>query len=128
MGQDFEAGEVDQSIVEDSGNINGSEGEEMKSVEVKIEKFKVCDEGTTDHVPCLDNAEEIEKWNRSDRGEKYERHCPKEGKRLDCLVPRPSEYQIPVPWPKSRDEVLGNHPLIQVPPFSLHCDLVPYQM
>lgn len=106
MAEDFDAGEIDQTIMEELGDINGSNREEMKSVEVKIERFKFCDESMRDYVPCLDNVEEIKKWNQSDRGEKYERHCPREGKRLDCLVPRPVGYQIPIPWPKSRDEVL----------------------
>ncbi|KAK4802922.1 hypothetical protein SAY86_001125 [Trapa natans] len=104
ISNDFEVGEIDQSVLEDLGNINGGKTEETKSVEVKIERFKFCDESLRDYVPCLDNVEEIKKWNQSERGEKYERHCPKEGVKLDCLVPRPVGYQIPIPWPKSRDE------------------------
>ncbi|OWM85128.1 probable methyltransferase PMT10 isoform X2 [Punica granatum] len=104
MAEDFEAGEIDQTIVDDFAN-NGSKVEETRSVRAEIERFEVCDDSMRDYVPCLDNAEEIKKWNRSERGEKYERHCPDKGKGLDCLVPWPVGYKIPIPWPKSRDEV-----------------------
>jgi hypothetical protein len=33
-----------------------------------------------------------------------ERHCPPRTERLQCLIPPPSGYRTPIPWPKSRDE------------------------
>lgn len=38
---------------------------------------------------------------------RFERHCLPAAMRTDCLVPVPKEYQKPMPWPQSRDEV-GN--------------------
>ncbi|KAK6938352.1 putative S-adenosyl-L-methionine-dependent methyltransferase [Dillenia turbinata] len=61
------------------------------------------------YVPCLDNAEGIGKLNSTENGENYERHCPEANKGLDCVIPRPEGYKIPIPWPQSQDEVwLGN--------------------
>lgn len=71
-----------------------------------VEKYKICDMSMVDYIPCLDNVEEIVKFNVSLRGEKYERHCPQQGKGLNCIVPRPNGYKRPILWPKSRDEVL----------------------
>lgn len=107
MSDEFKVGEVDYSLVEDVGNASSEvDGEsERKEVRVKVQKFERCDESMRDYIPCLDNVEEIKKLNSTERGEKYERHCPGEGRGLDCLVPAPKGYQSPIPWPKSRDEV-----------------------
>jgi hypothetical protein len=51
-------------------------------------------------------VEEILKFSGSERGEKYERHCPQQGKGLNCIVPRPKGYKKHILWPQSRDEVL----------------------
>lgn len=108
MSDDFKIGEFDASFIQDLGNL--SEIQEMKEgesdVRVRVERYKVCEPSMTDYIPCLDNKEAIKRLNSSERGEKYERHCPKEGKGLNCLVPMPKGYKSPVPWPKSRDEVL----------------------
>ncbi|KAJ1260505.1 hypothetical protein BS78_10G237200 [Paspalum vaginatum] len=37
--------------------------------------------------------------------EHYERHCPPPPRRLNCLIPPPIGYQVPIRWPRSRDEV-----------------------
>ncbi|KAK7275597.1 hypothetical protein RIF29_16716 [Crotalaria pallida] len=114
MTNDFTIGDLDSDFVNDFANwsesrrVKGSESEsERESVtttgRVKVKRFNKCDKGTVDYVPCLDNAEAMEKLNGSERGEKYERHCPVEG--LNCLVPMPKGYRTPIPWPKSRDEV-----------------------
>ncbi|XP_027329292.1 probable methyltransferase PMT10 isoform X2 [Abrus precatorius] len=108
MTEDFRIGDLDPNFVE--GSLNGSSDDwrgekEEGGVRVKMKKFKVCDVRMVDYVPCLDNVEAIEKLNGSDRGEKYERHCPEEGKGLNCLVPPPQGYRRPILWPKSRDEV-----------------------
>ncbi|CBI18957.3 unnamed protein product, partial [Vitis vinifera] len=58
-----------------------------------------------DYIPCLDNVKEIARLNSTEKGEKYERHCPGKGEGLDCLVPMPQGYKPRIPWPASRDEV-----------------------
>ncbi|KAK9270383.1 hypothetical protein L1049_025962 [Liquidambar formosana] len=107
MSEKFEVGEVDYSLVEGDGNASGKvEKESEKSgVRVRVKKYEVCDESMRDYIPCLDNVEEIKRLNSTERGEKYERHCPGKGRGLDCLVPVPKGYQSPIPWPQSRDEV-----------------------
>ncbi|XP_066344440.1 probable methyltransferase PMT9 [Miscanthus floridulus] len=37
--------------------------------------------------------------------EHYERHCPPAPRRFNCLIPLPVGYQVPIRWPRSRDEV-----------------------
>lgn len=108
MSNDFKIGEFDASLIQDMGNL--SEIQEAKEgegdVRVRVERYKVCEPSMTDYIPCLDNEEAVKKMNSSERGEKYERHCPEEGKGLNCLAPMPKGYKSPIPWPKSRDEVL----------------------
>ncbi|XP_060198355.1 probable methyltransferase PMT10 [Lycium barbarum] len=99
MTNDFIVGEFDEELIDsvvNNGKINGSDDEGLKSdvnrgvLKGKIGKFRVCDESMRDYVPCLDNVEE---------------------KGLDCLVPRPKDYKLKIPWPKSRDEIwLSNVP------------------
>ncbi|XP_061372182.1 probable methyltransferase PMT10 isoform X2 [Gastrolobium bilobum] len=107
MTEDFKIGDLDPGFVE--GLLNSSvslvadEGGVVRAA--KVERYKMCDVKMVDYIPCLDNAEAIEKLNSSLRGEKYERHCPEEGKGLNCLVAAPKGYKRPILWPKSRDEV-----------------------
>lgn len=56
-----------------------------------------------DYIPCLDNWNAIKALQSRRHMEHRERHCPKPNPR--CLVPLPSGYKSPVPWPKSRDMV-----------------------
>ncbi|PWA65470.1 S-adenosyl-L-methionine-dependent methyltransferases superfamily protein [Artemisia annua] len=42
----------------------------------------------------------------TEKGERFERHCPEKDKGLSCLVPPPKGYKAPIPWPTSRDEAL----------------------
>lgn len=56
-----------------------------------------------DFIPCLDNWNAIKALQSRRHMEHRERHCPKPNPR--CLVPLPSGYKSPVPWPKSRDMV-----------------------
>nr|KYP76688.1 hypothetical protein KK1_020940 [Cajanus cajan] len=106
MTEDFRVGEVgpafDQALL-NGGVSRGGEG--GGGVREKVEKLKVCDARMVDYVPCLDNSEAVEKLMGGVRGEKYERHCPEEGMGLHCLVPPPSGYRRPIPWPRSRDEI-----------------------
>ncbi|KAG0479193.1 hypothetical protein HPP92_013912 [Vanilla planifolia] len=76
---------------------------------VKVKKFQMCPASLREYIPCLDNEEAIKKLNSTERGEKFERHCPEKGKGLNCLIPSPNGYKTPIPWPKSRDEVWFNN-------------------
>lgn len=110
MTDDFEVGEFDPEMVENWSKTNGSEGLESDgkgdNVRVRVKKFRSCPESMREYIPCLDNEEAIKKLNSTEKGEKFERHCPEAGKGLDCLVPAPKGYRAPIPWPRSRDEVV----------------------
>lgn len=107
MTEDFEVGEYDPNLVENLGNVTDSDVEDGGGLEarVRVSKFPVCPESMREYIPCMDNEEAIKKLNSTERGEKFERHCPEKGKELNCLVPAPKNYKKPIPWPKSRDEV-----------------------
>lgn len=110
MTEDFVIGEWDpaaiESVVVNLSPPGGGESDRKRKVRVPVDKYKVCDdESLRDYIPCLDNLEAVSRLKFADRGEKYERHCPEKGRSLNCLVPRPKRYKLPIPWPKSRDEV-----------------------
>ncbi|KAL7246164.1 hypothetical protein ACSBR2_001324 [Camellia fascicularis] len=107
MTDDFVVGEFDPSVIESVVN-NGATNRRRKW-RVRFGKFRVCDESMTEYIPCLDNVKAISSFNSTERGDKYERHCPQKGKGLNCLVPRPKGYTLHIPWPKSRDEVWFNN-------------------
>lgn len=104
MSDNFEVGEVDSSAVEEWESENRTESVEGES-EFRVKKFGVCDMSFRDYIPCLDNVEAIRKLESSEKGEKFERHCPGKDQGLNCLVPSPKGYRTPIPWPRSRDEV-----------------------
>ncbi|PIA60471.1 hypothetical protein AQUCO_00300166v1 [Aquilegia coerulea] len=105
MATDFEVGEFDSDLVEDWENGNVTEQvKDTKSSRVRVKKFGLCSTSMKEYIPCLDNVDEIKKLKSTEKGEKFERHCPTEGKRLNCLVPPPKGYRPPIPWPKSRSE------------------------
>lgn len=114
MTDNFTVGEEDHSGPDPVEDLlswkNDSRGGEIMKGSKKVERYEVCDVGMVDYIPCLDNVEAIEglekKGNGSVRGERYERHCPEEGKGLNCVVPAPRGYRSPILWPQSRDEVL----------------------
>nr|VDC89791.1 unnamed protein product [Brassica oleracea] len=107
MSDDFEVGEVEN--VEDWGNqtetVEPDSDGESKPNRFRIKKFGMCPESMREYIPCLDNADAIKKLESTERGEKFERHCPEKGNGLNCLVPPPRGYRQPIPWPRSRDEV-----------------------
>lgn len=109
MANDFEVGEFDPDFVENWGNLSETEVGEARGSRIRVKKFKLCPGSMTEYIPCLDNVEGIRKLKTKGRGEKFERHCPGKGKGLNCLVPAPKGYKIPIPWPKSRDEVWFNN-------------------
>ncbi|MED6207047.1 hypothetical protein PIB30_032279 [Stylosanthes scabra] len=66
--------------------------------------WEVCKGGMgVDYMPCLDNMKAIKALSTRRHMEHRERHCPKS--KLHCLLPLPKGYQLPVPWPKSRDMI-----------------------
>ncbi|KAJ6827952.1 putative methyltransferase PMT11 [Iris pallida] len=106
MTSDFEVSEYDSDLAESNDNAPAApaKGEGARS-RVPLGKFRVCNETMREYIPCLDNEEAIKKLRSTEKGERFERHCPEEGKGLDCLVPAPKDYKDPIPWPTSRDEV-----------------------
>nr|GME04729.1 probable methyltransferase PMT10 [Ipomoea batatas] len=109
MAGEFIVGDFESSLVETVANENGGGAdreEDREFVKGKFGKFEVCDDSMSDYIPCLDNAEEaISNLSSPENGAKYERHCPENRKRLDCVVPRPKGYKFRVHWPESLDEV-----------------------
>lgn len=65
------------------------------------ENFPPCDFELFEYTPCQDSR----KARKLDRTMmKYrERHCPRAGELLRCLVPAPPDYKNPFRWPESRD-------------------------
>ncbi|KZV49109.1 hypothetical protein F511_27814 [Dorcoceras hygrometricum] len=110
MTDDFEVGDYDPKATEDLGSDDisvevGDGGKGDGGVRVRIKKFQVCPDSMREYIPCLDNLEAIKRLHSTEKGEKFERHCPEQGKELNCLIPAPKGYRAPIPWPKSRDEV-----------------------
>ncbi|XP_047323200.1 probable methyltransferase PMT11 isoform X2 [Impatiens glandulifera] len=112
MTSDFEVGEFDPGLIESIANETekqGRQSDEERQSKVRLKKYGVCAESMVDYIPCLDNVEVISSLNNTGNGEIYERHCPGEGKGLNCVVPRPKGYKLKIPWPQSRDEVWYNN-------------------
>ncbi|CAL1374577.1 unnamed protein product [Linum trigynum] len=105
MSDDFEVGEVDPEVVENWGNETEIDSGAGESSRAKVKRFELCPESMREYIPCLDNVEAIKKLKSTEKGERFERHCPEKGKEMNCLVPPPKGYRQPLPWPRSRDEV-----------------------
>ncbi|XP_030929950.1 probable methyltransferase PMT11 [Quercus lobata] len=109
MSEEFDVGELGEGdLVEEWRNetkVGDGDSDTGKGSRVRVTKFRMCPTSMSEYIPCLDNVEAIKKLESTERGERFERHCPEEGHGLDCLVPAPSKYRTPIPWPKSRDEV-----------------------
>lgn len=106
MADEFEVGDVDPEFTESWGNESETGTDESTSIKIRIKKFSLCPQSMKEYIPCLDNVAAIKKLKSTKKGEKFERHCPDVGGGLNCLVPAPKGYRIPIPWPRSRDEVL----------------------
>lgn len=108
MTDEFEIGKIDPDVVENWGLGNDTEvlGGDGEGSRVRVTKFRLCPDSMREYIPCLDNVEAIKRLNSTDKGEKYERHCPQNDLSLNCLIPAPNGYKTPIPWPRSRDEVL----------------------
>nr|QTZ19444.1 putative methyltransferase PMT19 [Bixa orellana] len=63
--------------------------------------FDFCSKNFTNYLPCHDPSRE--KLFHVERFFHRERHCPGNGERVRCLIPKPNGYKRPFPWPKSRD-------------------------
>ncbi|XP_073009519.1 probable methyltransferase PMT11 [Typha latifolia] len=113
MREDFDPGPLDSDLgesVDDGIPANETSGGEVRDrVRYRVKQFGMCPESMREYIPCLDNEEEIKKLRSTEKGERFERHCPGEGKGLDCLVPAPKGYKTPIPWPRSRNEVWFNN-------------------
>ncbi|EXC19389.1 putative methyltransferase PMT11 [Morus notabilis] len=112
MSDEFEVGEFDPDEVVENWSANGTEiveSEGSNSGRVRVEKFKLCPSSKSEYIPCLDNEGAIWRLKSTERGEKFERHCPKADRVLNCLVPPPKKYKSPIPWPQSRDQVWYNN-------------------
>ncbi|CAN6220323.1 unnamed protein product [Urochloa humidicola] len=72
-----------------------------------LSSIPVCDARYSELIPCLDRALHYRLRLRLNLSlmEHYERHCPSASRRLNCLIPPPDGYQVPIRWPRSRDEV-----------------------
>nr|CAB3471239.1 unnamed protein product [Digitaria exilis] len=82
----------------------------LSSIPVRIAAVPpvpVCDARHSEVIPCLDRALHYRLRLRLNLSlmEHYERHCPPAPLRLNCLIPPPDGYQVPIRWPRSRDEV-----------------------
>ncbi|XP_061975158.1 probable methyltransferase PMT11 [Populus nigra] len=104
MTDDFEVGEFDPDIAENWGNETEIESAST-NFKVRVRKYELCPGRMREYIPCLDNVEAIKRLKLTEKGERFERHCPEKGKGLNCLVPPPKGYRQPIPWPRSRDEV-----------------------
>ncbi|XP_076954715.1 putative methyltransferase PMT11 [Bidens hawaiensis] len=104
MRDEFEVGEYDPDAVDTRSNetkaVDGGEGATFR-----VSKFETCPVSMREYIPCLDNDEAIKALKSTQKGERFERHCPDKDKGLSCLVPVPKGYKAPIPWPTSRDEV-----------------------
>ncbi|XP_009597736.1 probable methyltransferase PMT11 [Nicotiana tomentosiformis] len=105
MKEDFAVGDYDPDVVENWPAVGNETDLSENNKVVKVKKFGLCPESMREYIPCLDNVEAIQKLNSTEKGEKFERHCPEKDKGLNCLIPAPRGYQTPIPWPRSRDEV-----------------------
>ncbi|KAD7480176.1 hypothetical protein R6Q59_008946 [Mikania micrantha] len=104
MRDEFEVGEYDPNAVEKQSNetkvVEGNQG-----VRSGVLNFETCPASMREYIPCLDNEQAINGLKSTDKGEKFERHCPEKDQGLNCLVPPPKGYKTPIPWPTSREEV-----------------------
>ncbi|KAJ3699026.1 hypothetical protein LUZ61_002731 [Rhynchospora tenuis] len=82
-------------------------GRALLASNLTVTSFPVCDKRLSELIPCSDRNLLYQmklKLNLS-LMEHYERHCPPQSRRYNCLIPPPSGYKVPIRWPASRDEV-----------------------
>eukprot|EP00250_Pteridium_aquilinum_P006585 c16476_g1_i1 orf=868-1533(+) len=108
----LKSGDDGEVLDKEGAKITGRKQETIKTAQdsafdMSIKTFPVCDSRHSELIPCLDrhlNSQLKLKLNLSVM-EHYERHCPPSYRRLNCLIPPPPNYKVPIGWPASRDEV-----------------------
>lgn len=85
----------------------GDQGTQSFPAGLVVSSIPVCDARHSELIPCLDRGLHYQLRLRLNLSlmEHYERHCPPAPRRLNCLIPPPDGYQVPIRWPRSRDEV-----------------------
>ncbi|KAI4970530.1 hypothetical protein ZWY2020_001444 [Hordeum vulgare] len=75
--------------------------------DLALSSLPVCDARHSELIPCLDRGLHHQLRLRLNLSlmEHYERHCPPAPRRLNCLIPPPDGYLVPIRWPRSWDEV-----------------------
>uniref|UniRef100_A0A0D9WTF4 Uncharacterized protein n=1 Tax=Leersia perrieri TaxID=77586 RepID=A0A0D9WTF4_9ORYZ len=75
--------------------------------DLALSSLPVCDARYSELIPCLDRGLHNQLRLRLNLTlmEHYERHCPPPPRCLNCLIPPPAGYRVPIRWPRSRDEV-----------------------
>lgn len=107
--KEIEVTRDERSSVEESESSadDSSSSDDEGTDDLPLKSIPVCDSQYTDLIPCLDRRLQTQmkiKLNTS-LMEHYERHCPPPERRLNCLIPPPPNYKVPIRWPASRDEV-----------------------
>ncbi|KAF0923622.1 hypothetical protein E2562_006607 [Oryza meyeriana var. granulata] len=101
-------GSADTNETSTGASAGGGEG----VAEVAVPSWEVCEVGmgvvAADYIPCLDNVKAVKALKSLRHMEHRERHCPT-APRPSCLVPLPSGYRSPLPWPRSRDMIWYNN-------------------
>ncbi|KAH7276422.1 hypothetical protein KP509_39G006900 [Ceratopteris richardii] len=85
----------------DFSTYSSSEIDDSMSVQEELIAFPSCDMKYSEYTPCEDTQRSL----RFEREKLIyrERHCPAKDEELHCLIPAPSGYKNPLPWPKSRE-------------------------
>ncbi|BAS99204.1 probable methyltransferase PMT9 isoform X1 [Oryza sativa Japonica Group] len=80
---------------------------EAVPADLALSSLPVCDARYSELIPCLDRGLHNQLRLRLNLSlmQHYERHCPPAHRRLNCLIPPPAGYRVPIRWPRSRDEV-----------------------
>lgn len=103
----FEGLRLGDEVTSNEDESSEEEIGEDEVTQIALKSMPVCDSRYTELVPCLDrnlNKQMKLKLNLS-LMEHYERHCPPPDHRLNCLIPPPPNFKVPIKWPKSRDEI-----------------------
>lgn len=94
----------DSTTVSEELKLPSKEEESPQKEEALNIDWKLCKKPVTvDYIPCLDNYKAIQALKSRRHMEHRERHCPDTS--LNCLLPLPKGYKVPVHWPKSRDMI-----------------------
>ncbi|GKV23397.1 hypothetical protein SLEP1_g33132 [Rubroshorea leprosula] len=82
MSDEFEVGKFDPEFVENWGNDTQIHEEKSEKSKYKFKnmKFGPCNQSMREYIPCMDNVEAIKRLKSTERGERFERHCPEVGK------------------------------------------------